>query len=77
LPNQHARSPFSVRLPEAEEARLRAYAEAAHISVGEAVRLAVRNLLAELAERDLAAAYPAGSAQAQADYTAPYESRPA
>lgn len=47
MPNQHKRSPISVRLPEAEEGRLRAYAEEAHISVNEAVRLAVRELLGD------------------------------
>jgi hypothetical protein len=44
MPNQHKRAPLSIRLPEAEEARLRAYAEQHHISIGEAVRLAVREL---------------------------------
>lgn len=47
MPNQHKRQPLSVRLPEAEETRLRAYAEEAHISVNEAVRLAVRELLGD------------------------------
>lgn len=47
MPNQHKRAPLSIRLPEAEEARLRAYAEEAHISVGEAIRLAVRELLGD------------------------------
>lgn len=44
MPNQHKRTPLSIRLPEAEEARLRAYAEENHMSIGEAVRLAVREL---------------------------------
>jgi len=44
MPSQHKRAPLSIRLPEAEEARLRAYAEANHMSLGEAVRLAVRLL---------------------------------
>jgi hypothetical protein len=44
VPNQHKRAPLSVRLPEAEEARLREYAEANRMSIGEAVRLAVRML---------------------------------
>ena len=44
MPNQHKRAPLSVRLPEAEEARLREYAKVNHISIGEAVRLAVRRL---------------------------------
>lgn len=47
MPNQHKRAPLSVRLPEAEEARLRAYADEAHISVNEAIRLAVRELLGD------------------------------
>ena len=42
MPNQHKRQPLSIRLPEAEETRLRAYAEEANISVSEAVgKLAV------------------------------------
>lgn len=45
--NQHKRAPLSIRLPEAEEARLRAYAKANHISIGEAVRLAVRELIGD------------------------------
>lgn len=45
MPNQHKRPPLSIRLPEAEEVRLRAYAEARDISIGEATRLAVRKLL--------------------------------
>lgn len=47
MPNQHKRKPLSIRLPEAEEARLREYAEAHHMSIAEAVRLAVRNLLGD------------------------------
>ena len=47
MPNQHKRAPLSIRLPEAEEARLRAYAEANHMSISEAVRLAVRELLGD------------------------------
>ena len=45
MPNRHKRAPLSVRLTEAEEARLRAYAETHHMTLGEAVRLAVRELL--------------------------------
>lgn len=48
MPNQHKRAPLSIRLPEAEEARLRAYAEGNHMTIGEAVRLAVRELLGDL-----------------------------
>jgi hypothetical protein len=44
MPNQHKRAPLSIRLPEAEDARLRAYAEERRISLGEAIRLAVRTL---------------------------------
>lgn len=47
MPNQHKRAPLSVRLPEAEEACLREYAEAHHMTIGEAVRLAVRELLGD------------------------------
>ena len=47
MPNQHKRQPLSVRLPEAEEARLREYAEENHLSIAEAVRLAVRELLGD------------------------------
>lgn len=47
MPSQHKRAPLSIRLPEAEEARLREYAEANSMSVNEAVRLAVRDLLGD------------------------------
>jgi Ribbon-helix-helix protein, copG family len=47
LPSQHKRAPLSIRLPEAEEARLRAYADERGISVNEAIRLAVRELLGD------------------------------
>lgn len=45
MPSQHRRAPLSVRLPDTEEAHLRAYAEANHMTLGETVRLAVRGLL--------------------------------
>ena len=47
MANQHKRTPLSIRLPEADEARLREYAEAHHISIGEAVRLALRELIGD------------------------------
>ena len=47
MPSQHKRAPLSVRLPETDEARLRAYAEDSHITLGEAVRIAVRELLGD------------------------------
>jgi hypothetical protein len=47
VPAPRRRDPLSVRLPEAEEARLRAYAAEKHISLGHAVRLALRELLGD------------------------------
>lgn len=44
MPNQHKRTPLSVRLPEAEEAWLRGYAETWDCSLSQAVAEAVQAL---------------------------------
>jgi hypothetical protein len=45
MPNKHKRAPLSVRLPEAEEAWLRDYAERWDISIGAALTEAVQALM--------------------------------